>query len=77
MKAELTDIAIKKLKPKERSPTRSWYPSGSELLTRIGAEELPTLQVARVGRQGWRRGAKRSAGRLGAARREIRAVLLV
>jgi hypothetical protein len=40
---------------------------GSELLTRIGSEELTTLQDRLMKRQGWRRAAKRSAGRLGAA----------
>jgi hypothetical protein len=40
---------------------------GSELLTRIGAEELTTLPVEALERQGWRRAAKRSAVRLGAA----------
>jgi hypothetical protein len=40
---------------------------GSEPLTRIGAEELTTLPVEALERQGWRRAAKRSAVRFGAA----------
>ena len=40
---------------------------GSEPLTRIGFEELTTLEVEALERQGWRRAAERSAVRLGAA----------
>jgi hypothetical protein len=36
-------------------------------LTRIGFEELTTLEVEALERQGWRRAAKHSAVRLGAA----------
>ena len=43
--------------------------NGSEGLTRIGVEELTTLQVVRSQRQGWRRAAQRSAGGLGAGAR--------
>jgi hypothetical protein len=39
---------------------------GAELLTRIGAEELTTLQVEALEGHDWRRAAKRSAVRLGA-----------
>jgi metal-dependent amidase/aminoacylase/carboxypeptidase family protein len=40
---------------------------GSELLTRIGVEELTTLNVEVLERQGWRGAAKLGAVRLGAA----------
>jgi hypothetical protein len=40
---------------------------GCEPLTRIGFEELTTLEVEALERQGWRRAAKHSAVRLGAA----------
>jgi hypothetical protein len=40
--------------------------NGFEPLTRIGVEELTTLQAVRPERQAWKRAAQRSAGRLGA-----------